>query len=74
MNIDIELDQANLVKFSTFTPGNVNSGGSVTLARNDFLGPGTTVEHEEIFPGRDHLVRIRHLELQLHSHQLALPT
>ena len=62
MNIDIVLCRATWMKFGTFTPENVNSGGSVILARNGILGFGTTVEHEEIFLGRDHLVRIRQLD------------
>ena len=31
-------------------------GGSVILAGFDMFGPGTAVEHEVIFPGRDHLI------------------
>ena len=61
-NIDVFLDRALWMKCGTFTPGNVNSGGSVILARNGISGPNTTIEHEEIFPGRDHLIRIRQLD------------
>ena len=50
------------IEFVTFTPSNVNSGRSVIFARFDILGTGTTIEHEDIFPGRDHLLRIRHLD------------
>ena len=51
-----------LGKFCTFTPGNVISGGSVILIRTQILGRGTSIEHEENFPGRDHVVRIRQLD------------
>ena len=43
-NVDIVLGRATWMKFGTFTSENVNSGGSVILARNGILGPGTTVE------------------------------
>ena len=62
MNIDIVLDRCTWMKRGTITPWNVNSGGSVILTRNDIFGSGTTVEHEDTFPGRDHLVRIRQLD------------
>ena len=59
---DIALERATWEKIGTFTPGNVHSRGSVILIRKDILGPGTTIEHEEIFPGGDHLVRFRQLD------------
>ena len=37
----------------------MNAGGSVILARRGILGPNSISEHEEIFPGRFHLVEIR---------------
>ena len=61
-NVDIVLGRATWMKFGTFTPENVNSGGSVILARKDILGPGTTVDQKEIFPARDYLVRIRQID------------
>ena len=47
-NIDIVLDWITAEKIGTVTPKNVKSGGSVTLIRRDILGPGTSIEHEEI--------------------------
>ena len=58
LNIDTVLDRALWLKFGTFTTVNVNSGGSVILARTDTFGLVTMIEQEETFPGRDHLVRI----------------
>ena len=58
LNIDTVLDRAIWAEFSTFTPVNVNSGGSIILTRTDIFGLVTMIEHEETFPGRDHLVRI----------------
>ena len=49
-------------KIGTFAPGNVNSGGSVILIWKDILGPGTSIEHEEIIAGGDHIVRIREFD------------
>ena len=40
----------------------MNCEGSAILIRKDILGPGTSFKHENIFPGRDHLVRIRQLD------------
>ena len=58
MNIAVVLDRnAWLIFF--FNSWNVNAGGSVFLALRGILGPNAIFEHEEIFPGRDHLVRIR---------------
>ena len=48
---------ANRMNFGTFTPGNVNPDGSIVLARDGILGPNIMLEHEEIFPGRDHMIR-----------------
>ena len=58
-NIDIVLHRAIGLNFATFSTGNVNAAGSVILTHYDILGPGTIAENEGIFPGRDHLVRIR---------------
>ena len=38
------------------------SHSTVIWARNGIHKPGTTVEHEEIYPGRDHLVRTRQMD------------
>ena len=58
-HIDMVLDRAILFKFGTFTLGHVTAGGSVIFAGFDIFGTGTAVEHEVVFPGRDHLFRIR---------------
>ena len=58
MNINVVLDRATWMKFGTFTPGNLNAGGFVTLARNGVLRSDCTAEHEENVPGHDHLIRI----------------
>ena len=55
MNIAVVLDRNAWLKLCFFTTGNVNAGGSVTLARRGILGPNSIFEHEENFPGRDHL-------------------
>ena len=60
--IDTVLDRTAWEIFGTFNTGNVNCGGSAILVRKDILGPGTSFKHEDIFPGRDHLVRIRQLD------------
>ena len=40
----------------------MNFGGSVLFLAIDILGPDSTIEHVENFPGRDNLVRIRQLD------------
>ena len=61
-NIVIVLDRAIWIKF---VPSPLITRMLVTfffLARFDLLGPETTVEQKFDFPGRDHLVRVRHLD------------
>ena len=62
------------MKFGTFTLGNVNSGVSVILARFDIsLDQVLRWNTKKFCLGRDHLVRIRHLDcscrvINLHDH------
>ena len=51
MNIDVVLDRNTSIKCGSFTPRNVNAGGSVILTRKDILGLYPIFEHEENFPG-----------------------
>ena len=60
--VDIVLDWITGGKMGTFTPENVKSGGFVILIRKDIVGPGTSIEHEDFFPGRDYLVRLQQLD------------
>ena len=45
LNIDTVLDRAAWENVGAFTPGAI-------LIRTDILGPSTSIEHEEVFPGR----------------------
>ena len=45
--------------FGTFTPNNVNAGGSAMRIRKNFLLDGAIITHIAICQGRDHIVTIR---------------
>ena len=45
--------------FGTFTPNNVNAGGSAILVHKDLLPDHAIVSHEITCQGRDHVVTIR---------------
>ena len=57
---EVILEHAVWEKFGCFMPGNVNTGGSILLARQKYLPPDTEIGHHNLRPGRDNFIRIQH--------------